>query len=154
MKNFWRPGFRVFFRKKKHREIRRFFKMCSFPRKLFLLNLKQKCQNNFEIGEFDPYLPFWVIQMPFCQIKVVFVDAKTAFTKNDFDLIPFILKPLPVVFYQIFIFAPNDSPLKNYENFFFISSKKLFSLSKYSNICNFFPSFTHVSDSKGQIQVE
>ena len=37
---------------------------------------------------------------------------------------------------------------------FFISSKKLFSYSRYSNFCDFFPSFSHVLDSKGQMEVE
>ena len=37
---------------------------------------------------------------------------------------------------------------------FFISSKKLFSFSRYSDFCNFFPSFPHFPDSKGQMEVE
>ena len=37
---------------------------------------------------------------------------------------------------------------------FFISSKKLFLLSRYSNFYNFFPSFSHFPDSKGQMEVE
>ena len=37
---------------------------------------------------------------------------------------------------------------------FFISSKKLFSFSRYSNFYNFFPSFLHIPDSKGQMEVE
>ena len=43
-------------------------------------------------------------------------------------------------FYQIFIFSQNDSPLKLWK-MFFISSKKFFSFSRYSNFCIFFPSF-------------
>ena len=37
---------------------------------------------------------------------------------------------------------------------FFISSKKLFSFSRYSNFCNFSPSFPHFPDSKGEMKVE
>ena len=37
---------------------------------------------------------------------------------------------------------------------FFISSKKLFSLLRYSNFCNLFPSFPQFPDSKGQMEVE
>ena len=37
---------------------------------------------------------------------------------------------------------------------FFISSKKLFLFSRYSNVCNFFHSFPHFPDPKGQVEVE
>ena len=37
---------------------------------------------------------------------------------------------------------------------FFTWSKKLFSFSKYSNFCNFFPSFPQFLDSKGEMEVE
>ena len=63
------------------------------------------------------------------------------------------LKLLFTIFYQIFIFSPNDSPSKTMKNVFFISSKKLFSFSRYSNFCNS-PLSTHFSDSKGQMEVE
>ena len=63
------------------------------------------------------------------------------------------LKLVSAIFYQIFIFSPNDSPLKTMKNVF-ISSKKLFSFSRYSNFCDFFPSFLHFSDSKGQMVVD
>ena len=36
----------------------------------------------------------------------------------------------------------------------FISSKKLFSFSRYSNFCNFLSSFPLFPDSKGQMEVE
>ena len=61
---------------------------------------------------------------------------------------------LVFIFYQIFIFSPNDSPLKTMKNVYFISSKKLFSFSRYSNFCDFFPTFPQFSDSKGQMEVE
>ena len=37
---------------------------------------------------------------------------------------------------------------------FFISSKKLFTFSRYSNFCNFFSSFLHFPDAKGEMKVE
>ena len=46
------------------------------------------------------------------------------------------LKLASAIFYQIFIFPPNDSPSKTIKNDF-ISSKKLFSFLRYSNFCNF-----------------
>ena len=64
----------------------------------------------------------------------------------------FNFKLVSVIFYQIFIFAPNDSPLKIWK-MFFISSKILFSFSRYSNICNFLPSVPNFPDSKGQAEV-
>ena len=55
-------------------------------------------------------------------------------------------------FYQVFIFSPNDSPLKTMKNV--ISYKKLFSLSRYSNFFDSFPSFPHFLDPKGQMEME
>ena len=49
------------------------------------------------------------------------------------------------IFCQIFIFSPNGNPLKNMK-MFFISSKKFFSFSRYSNFCSVFPSLTHFPD--------
>ena len=40
------------------------------------------------------------------------------------------------------------------EKCFFISSKKLFLFSRYSNFCNFFSSFPHFPDSKEQMKME
>ena len=48
----------------------------------------------------------------------------------------FLLKLVPAIFYQIFIFSLNDSPLKTMKNFF-ISCKKLFLFSRHSNFCKF-----------------
>ena len=64
-----------------------------------------------------------------------------------------ILKLVSAIFYEIFIFSLNDSPLKTMKNVFY-SSKKLFSFSRYSNFCDFFPFFPHFLDSKGQMEVE
>ena len=63
------------------------------------------------------------------------------------------LKFVSAIFYQIFLFSPNDSSSKTMKNVF-ISSKKLFSFSRYSNFCNFFPSFPHFPDTKGQMEME
>ena len=63
------------------------------------------------------------------------------------------LKHVSAIFYQIFIFLPNYSPLKTMK-MLFISSKKHFSFLRYSIFCNFFPSFPHSPDSKGQMEVE
>ena len=54
-------------------------------------------------------------------------------------------------FIKFFFFLPNDSPSKTMKN---VSSKKLFSFSRCSSLCGFFPSFSHFSDSKGQMEVE
>ena len=48
-----------------------------------------------------------------------------------------LLKLVSVTFYQTFNFSPNDSPSKTIKN-----------------VNNFFPSFPHFPDSKGQIEVE
>ena len=44
--------------------------------------------------------------------------------------------------------------LQNLWKMFFISSKKLFSFSRYSDFCIFSSSFPHFPDSKGQMEVE
>ena len=67
--------------------------------------------------------------------------------------LPSFLKLVSNIFYQIFIFSPNDSPSKTVKNVF-ISSKKLFSFSIYSNFRNFSSSFLHFPDSKEQMEVE
>ena len=63
------------------------------------------------------------------------------------------LKLVSTIFYQVFIFSTKWHPFKNYE-VFFISSKKIFSFSRYSIFCNFFTSFPHFADTKGQMEVE
>ena len=61
-------------------------------------------------------------------------------------------KLVSVIFYEIFIFSQNDSPLQTMKNV--ILSKKLFSFSRYSNFYDFFLSFPHFPDPKGQVDVE
>ena len=57
------------------------------------------------------------------------------------------------IFYQIFIFSPNDSLSKTVKKKI-ISPKKLFSFSRYSDFCIFSSSFPQFPDSKGQMEVE
>ena len=45
-------------------------------------------------------------------------------------------------------------PLKQLSKMFFISSKKHFLVSRYSNFYDFFPSFPNCPDSKGKMKVE
>ena len=77
-----------------------------------------------------------VIVIPFVSTHYSNFDSKSiSITANSQ------LKLVSAIFYQIFIFSPNDSPLKTVKNIFFISSKKLFSFSRYSNLWFFtFPS--------------
>ena len=77
---------------------------------------------------------------------------KREFRKESFAKYSATLK-LASIFYQMFIFSSNDSTSKTMKNVF-ISSKKLFSFSRCSNFCDFFPSFPHFPDSKGQMEVE
>ena len=63
------------------------------------------------------------------------------------------LKLAPAIFYHFLIFLPNDSPLKTMENVF-ILSKKLFSFSRCSDFCDFFPSFARFPDCKEQMEME
>ena len=72
-----------------------------------------------------------------CYVEKVFLEI----SKNTFSYrtslvaisgITHNLKLVSAIFYQIFIFSPNDSQM------FFISSKKLFSLLRYLNFCDFF----------------
>ena len=61
---------------------------------------------------------------------------------------------MSVIFFYLFIFfSPNDSTSKTMKKFF-ISPKKLFSFSRYSNFCDFLPSSPNFPDSKGQMKVE
>ena len=74
-------------------------------------------------------------------------------SKNSFSVSHIkntILKLVSTIFYHFFY--QSDSPSKTVKNV--ISSKKLFSFWRYSNFCNFLPSFPHYPDSKGQMEVE
>ena len=60
-----------------------------------------------------------------------------------------ILKASVRYFLSKFYFFTIYSPSKTMKCFFFFSSKKL-----YSKFCDFFPSFLHFPDTKGQMEVE
>ena len=68
--------------------------------------------------------------------KFLFVYLFVYVVRVSVYLIKGCLKLVSTIFYQIFIFSPNDSPLKTVKNVF-ISSKKVFSLSRYSKFCDF-----------------
>ena len=64
-------------------------------------------------------------------------------SERKFSYLTYLLniKSLCLLFLSEFYFSPNDSPSEIWK-LFFISSKKLFSFSRYSNFCTFvFPSF-------------
>ena len=77
---------------------------------------------------------------------------KREFRKESFAKYSATLK-LASIFYQMFIFSSNDSTSKTMKNVF-ISSKKLFSFSRYSDFSNFSTSFSNLPDSKRQWEVE
>ena len=73
-------------------------------------------------------------------------ERLTNYNENKTKKIKASLKLVSAIFYQIFIFTPNDSPSKTMKNVNFSSSKKLFSFLRYSSFCNFFPSFPQFPD--------
>ena len=62
-------------------------------------------------------------------------------------------KAVPTFFIKFSFFHQMIALQKQWKKFF-ISSKKLFSFSRYSSFCSFFPPFPHFPDSKGQMEVE
>ena len=68
--------------------------------------------------------------------------------------IPTNLKACVHYFLSNFYFFHWMTALKKLWKMFIILSKKLFSYSRYSKFCNFFPSFAHFPDWKGQMEVE
>ena len=63
------------------------------------------------------------------------------------------LKFVSTIFFK-FLFFHQMIALQKLWKIFFLSSKKLFLFSRYSNFCNFPPSFPNFPDSKGQMEVE
>ena len=61
---------------------------------------------------------------------------------------------LCALFFVKFLFFHQMIALLKLWEMFFISPKKLFSFSRYSSVCSFFPSFPHFPDSKEQMEVE
>ena len=88
---------RLYFRKIKRPGIGRFVENCLFPKNVFL-NLNLNCQNNFYYRRFDLHLPFWIIQVPFCQTKVPFSMSDEHFFQKYFNSVIFISNK------QLFIF--------------------------------------------------
>ena len=63
---------------------------------------------------------------------------------------------------KIHVISNNTNGLQSTKNllklafaifYFFTKSKKLFSFMRFSDFCNFLPSFPHFPDSKGQMKV-
>ena len=90
--------------------------------------------------------------------KDVYVNSFFPWTAKLWDSLPIECFSLTynlvaAISYQIFVFYQIIA-LQKLWKMFFISSKKLFSFSRYSHFCIFFPSFPHFPDSKGQMEVE
>ena len=84
----------------------------------------------------------------------VFLQPEAGSNKNILELRKKVLLKLKAaIFYQYFIFSPNVI-LQKLQKIFFISLQTLFSFSRYSNFCNFFPSLPCFPDLKRQIKVE
>ena len=64
-----------------------------------------------------------------------------------------LLSLVSAIFYQIFIFSLKDSHSKTITNVFYFIKKAPFVLEIFKFL-NFFPSFPHFPDSKGQMEVE
>ena len=71
-----------------------------------------------------------------------------------FKLVEDCLQSLCPLFLIKFLFIHQMTALQKLRKVFFISSKKLFSFSRYSNFCHFSPSFPHFPDTKGQREVK
>ena len=65
-----------------------------------------------------------------------------------------LLKAFIRYFFFIRLFFHQMIAVQKLWKLFFISSKKLFSFSRYSIFCNFFNSFPHFPDTKEQMEVE
>ena len=92
---------RLYFRKIKCPGIGRFVENCLFPKKVFL-NVNWSCQNNFYYRRLHLHLPFWIIQVPFCQTKVPFSMSDENFFEKYFNSIIFILNKQWFIFITYF----------------------------------------------------
>ena len=63
-----------------------------------------------------------------------------------------LLKLVPAIFYQIFIFSSSDKPSKTMKNVFYFILKALFVVKKFKFL--YFFAFSHCPVSKGQMEVE
>ena len=84
-------------------------------------------------------------EVNFPQVNRIKIDM---LIEVDYPAFQFSFKRVPGIFYQIFIFSPNDSPSKVFpihlRNFSQVSSHDI------QIFHNFLPSFPHFPDSKGQ----
>ena len=94
------------------------------------------------------WLKYWKLSQGLCPQHLGKLDPKTTSCKacNKF-------KALCLLFFITFLFFHQMITLQKLWKMFFISSKKLFSFSRYLNFY-FFPSFPNFPDSKGQMEVE
>ena len=77
-------------------------------------------------------------------------DSKSGLHAFDIVIIHQSLCPL---FFIKFLFFHQMKGLQKLQKMF-ISSQKLFTFLRYSNFCNFFTSFPHFPEPKGQMEVE
>ena len=55
----------------------------SREKKTFFLISIESVKSNFQLGEFDLHLPFWIVQVPFCQTKLcLFILVKSIFPRR------------------------------------------------------------------------
>ena len=76
---------RGYFKKTKRPGVERFVKSALFfkKKKKFSWFESKVSKTTSSLGEFDLYLPFWIIQALFCQTKVPFHWSKEPFSKNN-----------------------------------------------------------------------
>ena len=99
----------------------------------------------------------WTLNFPTFQENCYNRSSLVVF-ENDFFYVIFrsisVYLKFVSAFFIKFLFFHQMIFFKKLWKMFFISSKKLFSFLRYSNCCNFFPSFPNFPDSKGQMDVE
>ena len=122
----------------------------------FQLWIMQKCNVNFSISQTLRQAEFKSVMFGsfslHLELLTVLIVVGAASTQNSVvsscqsngneqSSLKLALKLVSAIFYQFFIFHQMIA-LNNYEKCFFISSKQLFSFSRYSSFCiSVFPSF-------------
>ena len=80
--SFWQS--RVYFKKVKHPGTGCFIRKCLFwKKKLFFLIWIKSVKNNFQFGGCHLHLPFWIIQVSFCETNMPFYWSEEPFSKNN-----------------------------------------------------------------------
>ena len=104
------------------------------------------CYRQVFFSVFDQKINLVVVCVPESFVLIYHIHIYIyLFILFESEIVLMSLKLVLAIFNQFFYFSPNDSPSKAMK-MFFISSKKLFSFSRYSNFCIFvFPSFFPVS---------